>query len=330
MLMKVMIYGLREDETVYAEEYGRKYGYTLKSCREILCESTAHLAKGCDAAMISVSCSVNAQVAKILQDGGVRYLLTRSAGIDHIDVDTVRSLGIRMANVPAYSPNAVSEHTVMMTLELLRHAKEQQRRIRNHDFTIEGMCGRELHNLTTGIIGTGRIGTAAVKNFHGFGGRVLAYDLYPSEEAAKYAKYLPLEEVFAQSDILIFLCPLTDTTKHMVNKQTISEMKDGVVLVNTSRGGLFELESTIEGLAGGKIGGLALDVIAGEQLFVRRNMSEKQIDHPQFLKLLSMPNVIYTTHVAFYTDEAVENMVGVSFENLRQFETDGSCTNIVG
>lgn len=327
--MQVMIYGLRGDEAAYAEEYGKKYGYTLKSCHDILSAETAHLAQGCTAAMISVSCSVDARAAKILGDCGVRYLLTRSAGTDHIDIDTVRSLGIEIANVPAYSPNAVSEHTVMMTLEVLRHALEQQRRIRSHDFSIEGMCGREIHNLTTGIIGTGRIGTAAAENFHGFGGKLLAYDLYPSEKAAKYAEYLPLEEVYARSDILVFLCPLTEETQHMVNEKTIARMKDGVVLVNTSRGGLFEWDSVIHALESGKISGLAFDVIEGERPFVRKNMSGQQIDHPQFLKLLEMPNVVYTTHVAFYTDEAVENMVGISFENLRELETRGQCKNSV-
>ena len=327
--MNVMIYGLREDEAAYARAYGEKFGFTLHSSHEILKESTAHLAKGCDAAMISVSCSVNAKVAKMLRDGGVRYLLTRSAGIDHMDVDSILSLGIQIANVPAYSPNAVSEHTVMMTLELLRHGLEQQRRIRAHDFSIEGMCGREIHNLTTGIVGTGRIGGAAVENFHGFGGKLLAYDLYPSEKVSKMATYLPLEEVYRQSDILVFLCPLTPQTYHMVDQKTLSKMKDGVLLVNTTRGGLFEWNDVLQGLESGKVGGLAFDVIEGERPFVRKDMSGQRIDHPQFLRLLELPNVVYTTHVAFYTDEAVENMVGIAFENLYHFYTEGRCSNSV-
>jgi len=143
--MKIMIYGLRRDEAPHAARYAEKFGWEVKSCHEILQESTAHLAEGCEAVIISVSCFANAATAKTLQRSGVKYLLTRSAGIDHIDVDTVLSLGIKLANVPAYSPNAVSEHTVMMTLEVLRNMREQQKRIEKMDFSIKGMCGRELH-----------------------------------------------------------------------------------------------------------------------------------------------------------------------------------------
>jgi D-lactate dehydrogenase len=327
--MKIMLYGLRRDEGPHAVRYAEKFGWEVKSCHEILQESTAHLAEGCDAAFISVSCQVDAATAKILQRGGVKYLLTRSAGIDHIDVDTVLSLGIQIANVPAYSPNAVSEHTVMMTIEVLRNMREQQRRIAQMDFSIEGMCGREIHNLTTGVIGTGRIGTATVQNFSGFGGKLYAYDPYPSDLVAQYAEYLPLEEIYARCDILIFLCPLTDQTKHMVDRKAIQQMKGGVVLVNTSRGALFDWEAVRDGLKEGKIGGLAFDVIEGERPFIRKNMEDTPFEHPVFKELLSMPRTLYTAHAAFYTDEAVENMVGIAFMNLNEFLTTGDCKNKV-
>lgn len=257
---------------------------------------------------------------------GVRYLVTCSAGYDQFDLDAMKACGIRGANVPQYSPNAIAEHTVMMALALLRHLKVQFRHIREHQFGVRGLAGREMRNMKVGIVGYGRIGRVTAECLSGFHPKeILFYDHHKKEGGP--ARQVSLEELYRTSDIILFHCSYTEANHHMVNDKTLREMKDGVVLVNSARGPLFDTEAILRGLASGKIGALGLDVIENE-MALRRDKGELTKETEALLdRLLAYDNVIYTSHTAFLTDEAERNMAETTVENLREYAETGQCGN---
>lgn len=329
--MRVLIFGIREGEEqfFYDEDKKNSYGFTYTFSKEMLSMKNIELAKGFDALCIVVSCVITREIAEKLHAYGVRYILTRAAGTDHLDVSAIHRLGMQTANVPVYSPNAISEHTVMLVLMLLRKMREQLDRVEAHNFSLDGLQTRELRNMTAGVIGTGRIGCTTIKNLSGFGCPVLASDLHENEAVKPYAAFRPLKEVLQKSDILIFHCPLTPENHHMISADVIRGLKDGVILINTARGGLFDFSAVLDGLKSGKIAGLGIDVYEGENRFLRKDLTGQPLDDPVFAELLKLKNVIYTTHTAFYTDEAVRNMIGTSLANLKQYITKGYCENEV-
>ncbi len=327
--MKVMVYGIREGEDQFFYDADRLggYGFEYTFSKGILTKENAGELQGYEAVCITVNCVIDAKTAEKLLESGVKYILTRAAGTDHLDVPAIHALGMQTANVPAYSPNAISEHTVMLVLMMLRKMKTQLHRIEQQDFRLKGLQTRELRNMTVGVIGTGRIGCTTIRNLSGFGCRILAFDVFVNPAAEQYVTYMSQDEVLAQSDILIFHCPLTKENAGFICKETIEKMKDGVILINTARGGLFNFADVLEGLKRGRIGGLGADVYDKENLFLRKDLRGETIEDPVFTELMSLENVIYTTHTAFYTDEAIRNMVGTSLENLQQYLTEGSCKN---
>lgn len=325
--MKVLAYCVRPDEMSSFEKFSSKYNHEVTIVKESFGPSNANLAEGYDAVSILGNCTANREAIEIISKLGVKYLATRSAGYNNIDLEAAKELGVNVANVPAYSPNSVGEFAVGVTLCLARNFKKAFKRVESQDFSLDGLIGFELRNKTIGFIGTGRIGQIAIKAFSGFGCKMIGYDLYPNENAAKYIEYKTLDEVFEQADIISLHCPLTADNYHLKNDESIAKMKDGVILINTSRGQLMDAKALIEGVKSGKIGGVATDVYEYEYGIFHSNHQNNVISDETLLTLKSFPNVIVTPHYGFYTDEAVANMVEYTLENLYDFETKNDCKN---
>ncbi len=323
--MRMTVYGLRRDEVELFDKYAAENGVDISVTRRFLDAETVELAAGSEAISIVASCRLDAELARRLHELGVKYVLTRTAGYDHIDPDALRRYGLRCARVPVYSRNAVSEHTVMLLLALIRDLKSELFRVDRHIFRLPGAHARELGSMTVGIFGTGFIGGQTARMLSGFGCRILAYARHPRADLEGLVTYVTQEELFSSSDALIFHCSLNDSTRGIVNSGTISAMKDGVCLINTARGELMDFSAVLAGLRSGKIAGLATDVYVNEASFMRGG-SGGEID-PVLAELISMDNVIFTHHIAFFTDTAVDNLIKITFENFREFETTGSCRN---
>lgn len=327
--MKVIAYAVRPDEIASFEEYSKIYNHNVTLIKESFGPHNAHLAEGFYGVSILGNCKANKEGIEAIAKLGVKYLASRSAGVNNIDLETAKKYDIKVSNVPAYSPNAVSEFAVGITLCVLRNIQQAIRRVDVQNFGLSGLMGSELRNKTIGFIGTGRIGLATIKAFSGFSGKLIGYDLYENEEAKKYIEYKNLDELFAKSDIISLHCPLTPENYHLINKESIAKMKDGVIIVNTARGGLMNAEDLIGGLESGKIGGLATDVYENEVGIFHNDHRNSILEDDVLVRLLKFPNVLFTPHYAFYTDEAVDNMVEYSLESLSEFEKTGKSKNEV-
>ncbi|MAD74012.1 MAG: hydroxyacid dehydrogenase [Rheinheimera sp.] len=275
------------------------------------------LAQGCHAICAFVNDELSAEVLQQMSEMGIEMVALRCAGFNNVDLDTAKALGIRIARVPAYSPEAVAEHTVAMMLTLNRKLHKAFNRVRDDNFAIDGLLGFNMHGKTVGIIGTGRIGLAPSHILKGFGCKLLCYDIEPAAELAGH--YVSLNELYAQSDIISLHCPLNPATKHLINSDSLAKMRDGVMLINTSRGGLVNTKTVIEGLKSRKIGYLGLDVYEQEADIFFENLSEKVIDDEVFKRLLTFPNVLITSHQAFFTKEALQQISSITSDNLMAF-----------
>ena len=260
-----------------------------------------------------------------MAEQGVKYLSTTSAGFDHFNLEAMKKYGIKGANVPQYSPNAVSEHTVLMTLAALRNLRQQFRRTEANDYRTDGLMARELRNMTIGIIGCGRIGVTTLRCLSGFGPKKLyAFDPFERDDVREMAEYASLETLYKECDVIIFHAVATKENYHMINDAAIASMKPGMLLVNCARGQLFDLDSVIRGLESGKLGGVSMDVIEGEELLINvHDVSE--CPHPQLKKLKEFPNFTYTQHTAYFTDEAFRDMTRTCLQNLVDYNRTGAC-----
>lgn len=325
--MRVLVMAHRADETDIFEKVNRKYKFEIDYEPAKLTMENAELAKGYDAIAVNAGCKIDEELAAKLKKLGIKYVLTRTAGTDHLDLDALKKQGIRTANVPAYAPNAISEHTVMLLLMLLRKMKLQMKLMQEQYFFLNGLRGRQLESLTVGVIGTGRIGSTTIANLSGFGCKILAYDLYENDTVKKYGTYVSMEELLKQSDAIILHCPLTPENHYLINSSTLAMMKDGAILVNTARGGLVDTQAVYQALLDGKLAAFGMDVYEKEGDTQRKDYRGKELDDSLLAKLLAMDQVIYTTHTAFYTDEAIESIIATSLENLAEFVSEGNCKN---
>jgi D-lactate dehydrogenase len=286
------------------------------------------MAAGHEAALIFVNDVASRPVLEKLATGGTRFLATRSAGFNQIDLKAASELGIALAYVPAYSPNAVAEFTIGLILTLGRHIHEGHNRVRRADFNLEGLCGFELRDRTVGVCGTGRIGTAVVRLLSGFGCKILAYDDDPNEEVTLLASYVDTrEELFRYSDILTLHVPLMPSTYHLVDEAALRIMKEGVFLINTSRGALIDTPAVVEALKSRKVGFLAIDVYEEEASLFFEDHSSDIINDDTFARLLTFPNVIVTGHQAFLTDHALRNIAETTVQSLVEFSSGLTVTN---
>ncbi|MCH3988000.1 MAG: lactate dehydrogenase [Lachnospiraceae bacterium] len=325
--MKLWIASHRVDETQIYEEENRRFGFHLTFDEEALTPETAGKLRGYDAVAVTTNCRIDETMCRLLQQDGVRYILTRSTGTDHINLEAVHQCGLLAANVPGYSPNAISEHTVLLVLMLLRQMRRQMERVREHDFRLEGVRARQLSGMIVGVIGAGRIGATTISLLSGFGCRILVNDLYQNEEVKKKASYVSLDELLAMSDVIILHAPMIAANFHLIGEEQIGKMKPGVYLINPARGGLVDTEAVCRGLQQGRIGGFGFDVYENEMATQRKDLRGKPLGDPLLEKLLAMDSVVYTSHTAFYTDEAIRAIAGATLQNLEDFRKNGRCIN---
>jgi D-lactate dehydrogenase len=292
-----------------------------------LSEETVPLAQGCDAVCVFVNDTLDARVLTALHEYGIRAILLRCAGFNHVHLPTAEKLGLFVANVPAYSPEAVAEFAVALIQTLNRKTHRAYNRVREGNFNIEGLLGNTLHGKTVGIIGVGRIGLAAARIFHGFGCRLVAHDPFAGDEFRPFGELVGLDELLQQSHIVSLHCPLTEGTKHLINEKTLGQIRPGSLLVNTSRGGLIDTAAVIQALKTKQLGGLALDVYEAEGELFYNDHSGEIIEDDVLMRLMTFPNVLICGHQGFFTREALEEIAGVTLGNLSDFFSGRSCKN---
>ncbi|MDR1785577.1 MAG: D-lactate dehydrogenase VanH-A [Spirochaetaceae bacterium] len=305
--MKILVYNVRDDEELFVEKFGKKYNVDLVLCREDPVAETASLAEGIPCLSV-ITRPLNRSLLGEFYNRGVRFISTRTIGYDHIDVAAAKDLGIRISNV-SYSPDTVSNYTVMFILMALRKVKAIYRQAVAQDFSLAVVQGRELRNLTVGVAGTGRIGTRVIEHLAGFGCRILAFDKVRNDRAGRIASYVGWEELLGQSDVLTLHMNPSPENRWLINAEAFSKMKDGVILVNCARGSLVETAAFLDAIESGKVGGAAIDVHENEANLYYYDLRGKVLPNRDMAVLKSYPNVIVTPHTAFYTDQAVSDMV---------------------
>ena len=317
--MRVTVYNCRSfDVKELFEKYGKELEVELVLCPDAPDKENASLAKGSECIDILTS-KMPKELLKVFADYGVKYITTRTIGYDHIDVKAAKELGMTVANAP-YGPCGVADYAVMLILMTIRKMKRIMERTNIQDYSLMGIQGRELKDLTVGVIGTGRIGRTVLKDLSGFGCKLLAYDLYESKEVkASGVSYVTKEEMWKQADVITLHAPLTDENYHMIDKEAISQMKDGVMLINTARGGLIDSEALIEGIESGKIGGAGLDVVENEFGLYYYDHKSDILNNRELAVLRGFPNVTVSHHMAFYTDDCVETVVRDSLKGCKCF-----------
>ncbi|MDC7248909.1 MAG: 2-hydroxyacid dehydrogenase [Sphaerochaetaceae bacterium] len=285
------------------------------------------LVKGFEVVIAFVNDEINDKVINGMVDLGVKLLAMRSAGYNNVDIKCANERGLKVVRVPAYSPYAVAEHAIALILASVRKINHSYVRTREFNFSLNGLVGFDLHQKTIGVVGTGKIGKVFIQICKGFSMKVLAYDPYPSKDLD--VEYVDFKTLCRKSDIISFHCPLTKDTRHLVNKETIEIMKDGVVIVNTSRGALVDAEALLQGIRSRKVGSAALDVYEEEAGLFFEDQSEAVLDDDTLMLLISMPNVIVTSHQAFLTEEALKNIAQTTIDNIIAFENGEKLVNLV-
>ena len=317
--MKILFYGTKNyDEQFFDKLLPEFPGIEIKFIEANIHEETASLAKGYEAICSFVNADLSTKVIEELHQQGVKLILMRCAGYNNVDLKTAQKYGIKVLRVPGYSPEAVAEHAMALALTANRHTHKAYIKCRENNFTLNGLMGVNLYKKTAGIIGTGKIGQAMARICKGFGMRVIAYDLFPNKNL-DFLEYVSLDELLATSDLISLHCPLTDETKHIINEKTIAQMKDGVILVNTSRGGLIKTEDLISGIRDHKFFAVGLDVYEEESDYVFEDLSESIMQTSLIQRLLSFPNVTMTSHQGFFTEEALTNIAETTMENARAY-----------
>lgn len=282
--------------------------------------STAYMAQGSQAVCVFVNDNVDHETIGILAEGGTRCILLRSAGFNNVDLVTAEKHGIVVLRVPSYSPYAVAEFAVAMLLTVGRKTHKAYNRTRESNFSLRGLMGFDVHGKTVGVCGTGKIGRLFAKIMLSFGTNVVAYDVYPSEEAKKMGvEYVTLDELLARADIISLHCPLLPSTRHMIGAEAVAKMKEGVILINTSRGELVDMDALIDGLQRRKIGACAMDVVEGEEGLFFDDHSGEVLEDRRISSLVSFPNVLLTPHIAFCTDTALTNIWTTTVQNAVDF-----------
>lgn len=291
--------------------------------------STVGLASGFDAVCVFVNDRLDAPVLRTLHASGVRAVLLRCAGFNNVDVAAAEQLGLFVARVPAYSPEAVAEHALALIMTLNRQTHRAYNRVREGNFMLDGLLGRTLHGRTVGIVGTGKIGLATARIMKGIGCTVLGFDPYPSPAFAEIGEAVALDELLTRSDIVSLHCPLTPETHHLINEESLARMKPGAMLVNTSRGGLVNTDAVVRALKSRHLGHLAIDVYEQESALFFQDLSGEIIDDDLFQRLMTFPNALVTGHQGFFTVEALQEICSITLGNLADFANGVECSNRV-
>ena len=327
--MKILFYGTKNYDRRFFENLLPSYpGIEMKFTDANLHEETAPLARGYEAICAFVNSDLSAPVLAELHRQEVKLILMRCAGYNNIDLPAAKEYGIRILRVPGYSPEAVAEHAMALALTANRHTHKAYIKCRENNFALNGLMGVNFYGKTAGIIGTGKIGQAMARICKGFGMKVIAYDLFPNK-SLDFLEYVSLDELLAQSDLISLHCPLSPETQHIINAESIAKMKDGVILVNTSRGGLINTQDLIAGIRDHKFFAVGLDVYEEETDFVYEDMSERTLQSSTVQRLLSFPNVMLTSHQGFLTEEALTNIAETTLDNAKAFMNGETLTNEV-
>ena len=326
--MQVAIFSSKPYDRQVFERVNQQFNHDLHFFLPRLNPKTVELAKSYLAVCVFVNDVLDREVLTALYEGGTRLVALRCAGYDNVDLNVAAQLGIQVVRVPAYSPYAVAEHAIALILTLNRKIHRAYNRTREGNFALDGLLGFDLHGKTVGIVGTGKIGRIAGQILHGFGCQILAYDPFPNADfASQIATYVTWEELLAQSKIISLHCPLTSDNYHLINEQAIAMMQPGVMLVNTSRGGLIDTKAVIKGLKSRHLGSLALDVYEQEKSLFFEDLSAEIIQDDLFERLLTFPNVVITGHQAFFTAEALHNIAETTLNNIQAIEQGATCAN---
>ncbi len=326
--MKIAFFDAKPYDKPSFEKYAEKSGIIIKYFETRLNEDTVELARGYDGVCVFVNDTVNASVIDRLCEMGIKILALRCAGFNNVDIKYAFGK-IHVFRVPAYSPYAVAEHTMALLLTSIRRIHKAYIRSRDFNFSLSGLTGFDLHGKTVGVIGTGKIGRVFVDICRGFGMKVLAFDKFPAEglDNGDTIRYAELDELFANSDIISLHCPLTDETHHMIDEKAIGKCKKGVVILNTSRGALIDAGALLDGIKSRKVGAACLDVYEEESDLFFEDNSGHILEDDILARLISMPNVIVTSHQAFLTEEALENIAETTVMNIVSFTKTGQCAN---
>ena len=328
--MKVTIFSSKAYDEQFLRESNKDFCHELIFIENRLNAETAILAHGSPAVCAFVNDELDAPTMEKLSAGGTKFIAMRCAGYNNVDLAAAKALGLQVARVPAYSPHAVAEHAVALLLCLNRHIHKAYNRVREGNFSIDGLIGSDVHGKTVGVIGTGIIGGIFARIMIGFGCEVLAYDVAPNPECVSAGvRYVGLEELFSRSHAISLHCPLMPATHHLIDEKSLAQMRDGVFIVNTSRGALIDTEAAITAIKTGRIGGLALDVYEEESALFFEDLSVRIIQDDVFMRLTTFPNVLITGHQGFFTREAMENIARTTLTNLADFEAGRACGNLV-
>lgn len=327
--MKILFYGAKNyDEQFFKKLFPKYPGIEFTFLEANLYPETASLAREYDGICAFVNADLGTEVMEKLHQNGNQLILMRCAGYNNVDLKTARRYGIKVLRVPGYSPEAVAEHAMALVLTANRHTHKAYIKCRENNFALNGLMGVNLYQKTAGIVGTGKIGVAMARICQGFGMKVIAYDLYPNKDL-DFLTYVSLEELLSSSDLISLHCPLTEETRHLIRQETIEKMKDGVILVNTSRGGLIKTEDLIAGIRDHKFFAVGLDVYEEETDFVYEDMSERILQSSTIQRLLSFPNVTMTSHQGFFTEEALTNIAETTLQNAQAFQNGKALVNEV-
>lgn len=328
--MKVTIFSTKPYDEQFLNQHNTPPGHELSFIENRLKPETAHFAEGTPAVCAFVNDVLDATTLERLSQGGTRFVAMRCAGFNNVDLAAAKELGIQIARVPAYSPHAVAEHAVTLLLCLNRHVHKAYNRVREGNFSIDGLIGHDVFGKTVGVIGTGIIGSIFARIMTGFGCEVLAYDVAPNPDCEKIGvNYVSLDELFSRSHAISLHCPLMPETHHIIDEKSLARMNDGVFIVNTSRGALIDTEAATTAIKSGRIGGLALDVYEEESELFFEDLSFRIIQDDVFMRLTTFPNVLVTGHQAFFTREAMDNIARTTLANLSDFEAGRACPNAV-
>jgi D-lactate dehydrogenase len=326
--MKIAFFSTQPYDKEYFERYNKHHVITFFEAQ--LNEQTSTLIQGCDAVCCFVNDRLHAAVIISLAEMGIRIIALRCAGFNNVDLVAAKEKQIAVVRVPAYSPHAVAEHALALIMTLNRKTHKAYNRVREGNFSLSRLTGFDLYGKTVGVIGTGKIGQCFARIMQGFGCNVLAFDIIANTDLEKTGvKYLPLTDLLRKSDIISLHCPLTEQTKHLINNTSLDMMKDGVMLINTSRGGLIDTKATINALKRGKLGYLGIDVYEQEEKLFFHDLSENIIEDEVIMRLMSFPNVLVTAHQGFLTSEALTQIALVTLKNLDDFQKGKILENAV-